>query len=348
MKRRDFIKAVGIGTVGLMTGGWTFAKEKSSMKIKAVKLYENGFMTQPFAMGGNGETAKFDPTVRYRSTLQNYLIDTGKEVILVDTGMPLEAPDMVVDEKTQIYLGSRIKDYVSALRELGYEPEQVSKILVTHKHADHTGELRSFPNAKIYISRIEADDMKLEGDNIVRTDFTDGAFKNFERSQKIADGIHYIFAPGHTKGNSIVIVEDGGLNYIIHGDVTYTDEALYENRLSVVFEDWDAAVDTLTRVRQFIRENPTVYVSTHTPLGYENLEAKRVVDLDNMPEPIPPGEIKAAKSTGKYVCSICGQVYDPAIGDPEHGIPAGTAFEDLPADWRCPRCKQPKSAFNKA
>ena len=252
------------------------------MKIKAVKLYENGFMTQPFAMGGNGETAKFDPTVRYRSTLQNYLIDTGKEVILVDTGMPLEAPDMVVDEKTQIYLGSRIKDYVSALRELGYEPEQVSKILVTHKHADHTGELRSFPNAKIYISRIEADDMKLEGDNIVRTDFTDGAFKNFERSQKIADGIHYIFAPGHTKGNSIVIVEDGGLNYIIHGDVTYTDEALYENRLSVVFEDWDAAVDTLTRVRQFIRENPTVYVSTHTPLGYENLEAKRVVDLDNM------------------------------------------------------------------
>ena len=154
MKRRDFIKAVGIGTVGLMTGGWTFAKEIGNMKIKAVKLYENGFMTQPFAMGGNGETAKFDPTVRYRSTLQNYLIDTGGEVILVDTGMPLEAPDMVVDDKTQIYLGSRIKDYVSALKDLGYAPEQVSKILVTHKHADHTGELRSFPKAKIYISRV--------------------------------------------------------------------------------------------------------------------------------------------------------------------------------------------------
>ncbi len=323
-------------------------KPKSKMKITAVKLYENGFMTQPFALGGNGETAKFDPTVKYRSTLQNYVIDTGKEVILVDTGMPLEAPDMVVDDKTQIYIGSRIKDYVSALKELGYEPDQVSKILVTHKHADHTGELRSFPNAKIYISRVEADDMKLDGDNIIRTDFTDGAYKNFERSQKIADGVYYIFAPGHTKGNSIVIVEDGGLYYMIHGDVTYTDEALYENRLSVVFEDWEAACNTLARVRQFIKENPTVYVSTHTPLGYENLELKRVVDLDKPTETLPVEEIKAAKATGKYVCSICGQVYDPAVGDPEHGIPAGTAFEDLPADWKCPRCRQPKSAFNKA
>ena len=143
---------------------------------------------------------------------------------------------MVVDEKTQIYLGSRIKDYVSALKELGYTPDQVSKILVTHKHADHTSELRSFPNAKIYISRIEADDMKLDTPNIIRTDFTDGPYKNFERSQKIADGVHYIFAPGHTKGNSIIIVEDGGLHYIIHGDVTYTDEALYADRLSVVFD----------------------------------------------------------------------------------------------------------------
>nr|WP_073090734.1 rubredoxin [Selenomonas ruminantium] len=56
----------------------------------------------------------------------------------------------------------------------------------------------------------------------------------------------------------------------------------------------------------------------------------------------------AEEATGKYICSICGQVYDPAVGDPEHGIPAGTAFEDLTADWKCPRCKQSKDKFNKA
>ena len=318
------------------------------MKILAVKLYEKGFMTQPFALGGEDGVEKFDPKVRYRSTLQNFLIDTGSEVILVDTGMPLEAPDMVADERTQIYLGSRIQDYVSALKALGYQPEQVTKILVTHKHADHTGELRSFPNAKIYLSPEEADELKLTGENIVRVKYQSGPYHTFDASEKIADGVYLLPAKGHTTGNSIIVAESDGLYYMMHGDVTYTDEALYANKLSVVYEDKAAARDTLDRVRAFIRKNPTVYCSTHTPLGYENLEAKRIVDLDKPTETIPPGEIVFKQATGKYVCSICGTVYDPAVGDPEHGIPAGTKFEDLPADWKCPRCRQPKDKFNPA
>lgn len=315
--------------------------EKSKIQVKAVKFAENGFMTQPFAFGGEDGAEKFDANIKYRSCLQNYVIDNGEEIILVDTGLPAESPEMTFDEKTQIFVGTKIKNYVDALKDLGYKPEQVTKILVTHKHEDHTGELRSFPNAKIYIARTEADAMKLDGENIVRVDFTDGAYKNFEHCQKITDGVYYIQAAGHTKGNSIVIVEDGDLNYLIHGDVTYTDEALYQNKLSVVFEDLPAARDTLNRVREFIRNNKTVYCSTHTPLGYENLEAKRIVDLDKMPAPIPPKEIVAKAATGKYICSICGYVYDPA----ENG---GVAFEDLPADWKCPRCRQSKDKFNKA
>ena len=103
---------------------------------------------------------------------------------------------------------------------MGYKPEQVTKILVTHKH------------------------------------------------------------PGHTKGNSIVIAEKNGLFYMMHGDVTYTDAALKEDKLSIVFEDLAAARDTLTRVREFIRTNPTVYLSTHTPEGWRNLENKNVMKLD--------------------------------------------------------------------
>ena len=171
------------------------------MTISAVKLYENGFMSQAFAFGGEGMDG-VDPSVRYRSSLQNYLIDTGS-------------------------------------------------------------------------------------------------------------------------------------------DVTYTDEALYANKLSVVFEDLAAARETLDAVRKFIAGHPTVYLSTHTPLGYENLEAKAVVDLDNPPESKPVGEIVIKEASGKYICSVCGYVYDPAEHD-------GVAFEDLPDDWKCPRCKQPKDKFNKA
>lgn len=311
------------------------------MEIKAVKLYENGFMTQVLAFGGEGMDG-IDPMVRYRSSLQNYVIDTGSEVILVDTGMPSEAPDAIPDEKTLIYMGSKVRNYVDALAELGYQPEQVTKILITHKHADHTGELRNFPNAKIYASAEEAKADELKPyPNVIPVEFRDGPYANFEKSQKIADGIYFIEAKGHTTGNSIVIVENGGRFYMIHGDVTYTDEALYANKLSIVFEDIAAARKTLDAVREFIGSHPTVYLSTHTPLGYENLEAGKMVDLDNPPESKPVGNILTKQVSGKYVCSVCGYVYDPVEHD-------GAAFEDLPDDWKCPRCKQGKDKFNQA
>ena len=47
----------------------------------------------------------------------------------------------------------------------------------------------------------------------------------------------------------------------------------------------------------------------------------------------------------KFVGSICGYVYDPAKGDPEADIPAGTPFDKLPDDWTCPVCGAAKSEF---
>jgi rubredoxin len=49
----------------------------------------------------------------------------------------------------------------------------------------------------------------------------------------------------------------------------------------------------------------------------------------------------------KWVCGVCGYVYDPAEGDPENNIPAGTKFEDLPDTWECPVCGADKDEFSK-
>ena len=257
------------------------------MEIKAVKTYENGFMTQAFAFGGEEGVENFDASVKYRASIQNYLIDTGDEVILVDTGIHEGIKTPEPDESTPIYNGELISSYMEALEKLGYKAEDVSKILLTHKHPDHSGELSKFPNAKIYMSKTEAGELKLDGDNIITVDYNT-SYKNFPKAEKIADGIYLIEAIGHTSGNSIVIVEDDDLFYMIHGDVTYSDEALYQNKLSIVFEDIEKARQTLDRVREFIKNNPTVYLSTHTPLGPENLENKYVIDLENPPESIYP------------------------------------------------------------
>ncbi len=47
----------------------------------------------------------------------------------------------------------------------------------------------------------------------------------------------------------------------------------------------------------------------------------------------------------KYQCQVCDYIYDPVVGDPDAGISPGTAFEDLPEDWVCPDCGEPKSEF---
>lgn len=50
----------------------------------------------------------------------------------------------------------------------------------------------------------------------------------------------------------------------------------------------------------------------------------------------------------KYVCNLCGYIYDPEIGDPDNGVAAGTAFSDLPEDWVCPDCGAGQDDFELA
>ena len=49
----------------------------------------------------------------------------------------------------------------------------------------------------------------------------------------------------------------------------------------------------------------------------------------------------------KWECRVCGYVYDPAKGDPDNGVNAGTAFENLPEDWVCTSCGANKDLFDK-
>jgi rubredoxin len=59
----------------------------------------------------------------------------------------------------------------------------------------------------------------------------------------------------------------------------------------------------------------------------------------------PP--IERNEHMDKYLCTVCGYIYDPATGDPENGIRPGTPFADLPGDWVCPECGVGKELFEK-
>jgi flavin reductase (DIM6/NTAB) family NADH-FMN oxidoreductase RutF/rubredoxin len=65
------------------------------------------------------------------------------------------------------------------------------------------------------------------------------------------------------------------------------------------------------------------------------------------PTYIKENETGMAGPSEKYVCKVCGYVYDPVKGDPDNGITPGTPFEALPDTWNCPICNAPKSEFEK-
>ena len=91
-----------------------------------------------------------------------------------------------------------------------------------------------------------------------------------------------------------------------------------------------------------------------TPLTYDYFhKVKRGMAPKNAPTyqerttETESSEEKPGVGADTYVCDVCGYEYDPAVGDPENGIPPGTPFEDLPDDWTCPTCGADKEFFSK-
>ncbi|WP_309703654.1 MULTISPECIES: rubredoxin [unclassified Sphingomonas] len=54
----------------------------------------------------------------------------------------------------------------------------------------------------------------------------------------------------------------------------------------------------------------------------------------------------SAGTGARWICLICGWIYDQRLGDPESGIAPGTSWDDIPDDWRCPECGVNKTDFN--
>ncbi len=91
-------------------------------------------------------------------------------------------------------------------------------------------------------------------------------------------------------------------------------------------------------------ENPMTHAYYHQVKGGRSpksaphyIEAEEETDI----------KTKGGNKMDKYVCLMCGYVYDPGNGDSDAGIESGTQFVDLPDDWQCPTCGVSKDDFNK-
>ncbi|MEQ8672431.1 MAG: N-acyl homoserine lactonase family protein [Aggregatilineales bacterium] len=177
------------------------------------------------------------------------------------------------------------------LTRLGYSPDDLTRVVMTHLHTDHAGGLPHFPNTPILVSREEYGAAsgfsgRLNGYlnqhypawfNPTLIDFNNTPYATFSRSYALTPDITLVPTPGHSAGHLSVIVRDSDVHYFIAGDTSYTEQLLLDQTVDGVSVDTAAAKDTLARILGYVEQYPTVYLPAHDPESVTRLENKHVV-----------------------------------------------------------------------
>lgn len=170
-------------------------------------------------------------TPQAETAINTYVIDTGRQRYLVDTG-------------AGALLGNAGGHLPDNLRAAGIPPESIDQVLLTHIHGDHSGGLQHdgvpvFPNATVRVeqkdvdfwldpahaSQVEASQRHTfaESERSLRPVINAGKLQTFTAPVKIAEGIEAIPAPGHTPGSVIYRVTHGGKTLLLWGDIIHAE-----------------------------------------------------------------------------------------------------------------------------
>ncbi|MDO9534736.1 MAG: rubredoxin [Bacillota bacterium] len=127
----------------------------------------------------------------------------------------------------------------------------------------------------------------------------------------------------------------GGLPYIAEFSLAYLEAA--------VIDEMEASTHDL-----FLCELTGAEVLNEgIPMTYAYYQQMKRGSAPQNAASFAPDAKERRNKMDRYVCSACGYVYDPEVGDPENDIPPNTSFEDLPDDWTCPVCGVGKDEFEK-
>ena len=196
-----------------------------------------------------------------QTSVNAYLIDTGSRLILVDTG----AGDL---------FGPTVGHLNAALFAAGVRPEQISDVLLTHIHADHSGGLMSgqalaFPNATVHVAKRESDFWLDPANFVGATDFNQarakeahekvdpyvkaGKLKTFAGDVELFPGIRALAAPGHTPGHTVYVLESRGQKLMFWGDMMHVAAVQFPHPGATMSFDVDPKSAAATRLK-FLRD----------------------------------------------------------------------------------------------
>jgi glyoxylase-like metal-dependent hydrolase (beta-lactamase superfamily II) len=213
-----------------------------------------------------------------------YLINTGKRLVLVDTG----AGDL---------FGPTPGKLMSNLKASGYQPEQVDDIFLTHMHPDHVGGLSvnrviQFPNAIVHADRLEAaywlSQKNMDSASAAAKGFFQGAmasvypyvkagkFSPFDGSVELTPGVRSYPSFGHTAGHTSYMIESEGQKLFLMGDLIHVPAVQLDHPNVTISFDTDPKAAAASRIRVFNQaaNERTLVAVVHLPFpGIGHLQA---------------------------------------------------------------------------
>jgi len=183
-----------------------------------------------------------------QGSINAFLVDTGKKIVLIDTG-------------AGALYGDCCGRLLANLRAAGYRPEQVDEILLTHLHKDHVGGVLqqnqpAFPNAVLRMARADANywrsaSSRRQAPDFLRSFFDSaadalapyaaaGRLRPFDGEVVLEEGIRSVSAPGHTPGHTAYLVESRGQKLLVWGDIVHVAPVqLLDPQASVKYDSSD-------------------------------------------------------------------------------------------------------------
>jgi glyoxylase-like metal-dependent hydrolase (beta-lactamase superfamily II) len=218
----------------------TFLTNTTPAKIAAA--FASAYLTQP------SETS-----------VNCYLINTGKKLVLIDAG----AGEL---------FGPTLGKLVINLKASGYQPEQVDEIYLTHMHIDHLGSVAAkgkaaFVNAVIRAAKAEGEQWlgptnldKASADDkeayqgvatSLRPYLSVGKYQPFEGTSELVPGITAVPAAGHTNGHTIYVVESRGQKLVLWGDLMHVAAMQFAEPGVTILADTDSKRAAAARKKAF-------------------------------------------------------------------------------------------------
>lgn len=208
---------------------------------------------------------------RVRLPIPAYLIQTGGQIILVDTGMPDSCyngdPRVLAepgegDPPAFVPLGGATDSITGQLAALGLRPEDVTLVVSTHLHFDHCGGTSHFTHCPVLIQRAELDGARAEGHADDWRLPPGVRYQTVEGDHTLAPGVELIATPGHTPGHQSLLVSLPSGSLLFTVDAVYL-QRLWENDELGAAADLTAARASMDRLRALAAQTSAQVICGH-------------------------------------------------------------------------------------